>query len=502
MFATIRATPGGLTLFQVSIDVAATGSRAEPGAGVELLKPFYIAPVPLAFISDELGKHTPAAIGNAFGQMMVADHPADVQGLKANMSKSSHDLSRFLMQEVFALIGHLFVLPGQSQPCFSPVFAALLAATEATLQTLEFFLGFSQVFRMFNRLPTVWQRLAQRGKVPEAHINPDWRLPTKLRGGSSHFALDGDEILAGLGFRHGAAFHLSCHWPVKHGPHFADLGQVDPTTVYFKTLRICDGLLVVLAVIVGIPFGHPVLAGFAVSCWQRPFSVPPEEVLVGRIQISKRKLQNLRISLIEPFKLVGLLQVFQHHLHIFFTQIEAVLKPGLLFDGQEVIIDKSGVSELDSKRRFLFAGGVDAESVADASKGAATTVYSPRQEPFLESLRKGLLDPALANTLDTAFASQPNHFEFADSLPYNHLLALLIFNVALNRRHRHRAGRRTKLALPSRPRQSPLHPRKFLMNRVRGISLDLAPILPIPDDGAQSTNRCMGSDLTANPIIS
>ncbi len=412
-------------MFQISIDIAATGSRAEPRAGVKPIKPFYIAPVPLTFIDDELGKHTPPTIGNAFGQTVIADHPGDVQGFKANMAESSHNLARCLVQEIFALISHLFVLPGQGQPCFSPVFTALLAAAELPLQPFEFFLGFPQVVGVFNHRPAIRQGPAQGGKAPEADINPDRRLAAKLRGRSFHFTLDGDEILAGLGFRHGAVFHLPFHWPVKHRPNLAHLGQVDPTACHLEPLRIGDGLLVVLAVIVGISFGHSVLARFAVARRQRPLPFHPEKVPVSRIQLVQRTLKHLRIALVQPAMLLGLFQLFQDDLHIFFAEGQTVLKPGLLFEGQEMVIDKAGLSKLDGQLVLLDFVGVDAKAVADPGQVAATTADCPGQEPLAEAFRKGLFDPARADTLNAALSGQAHDFEFSEFLTYDNHLATL-----------------------------------------------------------------------------
>ena len=63
---TIRANPGGLTLFQITIDVATTRRRTETRTGIKHLEPLDIAAVPPTLVGDEAGKHTPAAIGDAF----------------------------------------------------------------------------------------------------------------------------------------------------------------------------------------------------------------------------------------------------------------------------------------------------------------------------------------------------------------------------------------------------------------------------------------------------
>lgn len=326
------------------------------------------------------------------------------------------------MQEVPALVGHLLVLPGQGQSGLLPVPAALLAAAQATVQPLELFLGLAQVGGVFNYCPTIGQGLAQGGKAPQADINPHW-LPAKLRFRSFHLALEGNEILVGLGFRHNAVFHFPFDRPVKHCPHLAHFGQVDPAAHYLEPLWVGDGLLIVFAVVTRKALGHPIFARLAVALGQRTVAIHPEKVLVGLIELVKRTLEGLRIALIQPTVRLGLLQLFEHHLHLFFAQRQTVLKPSILFEGQEMVVDKAGLSKLDGQLALLGFVGVDAKAVAEAGQVAATTADRPGQEPLGEAFGKGLFDPALADTLDAALGGQAHDLEFSEFLTYDDHLA-------------------------------------------------------------------------------
>lgn len=67
--------------------------------------------------------------------------------------------------------------------------------------------------------------------------------------------------------------------------------------------------------------------------------------------------------------------------------------------------------------------GVDAKAVAEACQVAATTTDRPGQEPLGEAFRKGLFDPARANTLDAALGGQAHDLEFSEFLTYDDHLA-------------------------------------------------------------------------------
>jgi hypothetical protein len=100
-----------------------------------------------------------------------------------------------------------------------------------------------------------------------------------------------------------------------------------------------------------------------------------------------------------------------------------MLKPGFFSEGQEMVIDKAGLSKLDGQLTLLRFVGVDPKAVADVGQVAATTADRPGQEPFGEAFRKGLFDPARAHTLDAALGGQAHDFEFSEFLTYDDHLA-------------------------------------------------------------------------------
>lgn len=406
-------------MFQIAIDITTTRRRAQSRTGKKQIEALDVAAIPLTLVGDELGKHPPAAVPNTFGQMMVADHPGDVQGFQADVTEGIHDLPRHFVQEVPALIGDLLVLPGQLEPGLLPVPAAFLAAAQRALQPFELFLSLAEVLGMFDHLAAIGQGFVQGGKAPEADINPHPRLAVQCGFVPLHLAQNGNEIFTGLGSRHGDLLHFPFHRSVKHGPHLADFGQIDPAARHLEPLRIGDGLLVVLAVVAREAFGHPVFARFAVAFGQFILSLHSEEVLVSRIQLIKRALQNLRIPLAQPAVRLGLLQLLEHHLHVFFAQAELMLEPSLFLQGQEMVIGEAGVAELDGQVVLLLLIGIDAELVTNVGHITAAAGDSPGEEAFGELLGEGLFAAAVARTLNALLVSQSQDSELAEFLTHH-----------------------------------------------------------------------------------
>lgn len=406
-------------MFQIAIDVATTRRRAQSRTGEKQIEALDVAAIPFTLVGDELGKHPPTAVPNAFGQMMVADHPGDVQAFQADVSEGIHHLPRRFVQEVPALVGDLLVLPGQLEPGLLPVPAAFPAAAQRALEPLELFLGLAEVFGMLDHRSAIGQGPVQGGKTPEADINPHPRLAVRWGFVPFHLAQNGNEVFTGLGFRHGYLLHLPFHRPVKHRPNLADFGQVDPAARHLEALGVGDGLLVVFAVITGEAFAHPVLARFAVACGQFTLALHPKEVLVSRIQLVKRTLQDLRIALFQPAVRLGLLQLPEHHLHLFLAQGALMLKPGLFLQGQEIVIGEAGVTELDRQVGLLLLTAIDAVFVADVGDITAAAGDGSGQEALGELLGEGLFAAAGASTLNALLVSQSEDGKLAEFLTHD-----------------------------------------------------------------------------------
>ena len=108
--------------------------------------------------------------------------------------------------------------------------------------------------------------------------------------------------------------------------------------------------------------------------------------MVSVIQLADRHLQDLRVGLFQPFRFRGLLQGREHLDQVRLAQVKPVLEKGVLFYGQEVVVNEPGVTELDRQGRLLFPVRVDAEPVGFSDLIAtATGNFALRQaisQPF------------------------------------------------------------------------------------------------------------------------
>ena len=112
-----------------------------------------------------LEKVTPRHIGNSFGEMVVLNHPANVEGFDGNSVKASHQIMRNFVVKVFSAIRNALMFQRNHTPCSAPVRATLLFPGQSLLRQCQLTGGFLQVARVGDGFT-----IRQSGKVRYAGV--------------------------------------------------------------------------------------------------------------------------------------------------------------------------------------------------------------------------------------------------------------------------------------------------------------------------------------------
>ena len=207
-----------------------TAVRTKLGRRKEAVYPQDFATRPGRFVFDKGNELVPTSIGNGFGKVVISQHAVNVETFKGNRPKGIDNGSAQFVVKVFALIDDLLMNGSDNQLGFPPAITALDLAGKSPLSDLQAPFGGVEVLGLVNFLT-----VAERGKSGQAQVNPNpcWLL---FRRGMFNFALDGDEIFTGLGFRHGTVFHLTFYFAMENSFHPTDLWQVNVAAFHLKPL--------------------------------------------------------------------------------------------------------------------------------------------------------------------------------------------------------------------------------------------------------------------------
>ena len=134
-----------------------------------------------------LEKVTPGHIIDGFSEMVVLDHPVDIQGFNLDGVKSFNQVMANFVMKVFSTIGDALMFQCNYATGASAVRAALRFAGKSLLRQLEFSAGFLQRARVGNSFP-----VRERGKVGYASVNPDAQASLGERRGLVHFTHQAD----------------------------------------------------------------------------------------------------------------------------------------------------------------------------------------------------------------------------------------------------------------------------------------------------------------------
>ncbi len=324
-------------MMKLKRNVFETAYVTQFGAWKETIYPIDPGPVPVAFVVKLPGELTPAGITNRLGQVVVFEHPLNVEVLDIDLSKLIDNSVAKFMQKVLALISNLFVLAGKFQPGFLPAVRAFLLPGQFLLQLLEFGFRGSQMAGVVNFLAC-----RQDSEVGQAQVDADglafidWLV-------YFHFALNRDEEFPALGFRDGNILGFAFNGPVEDSAHPADFGQVDFRAFYFEALRVTNRLLVVLLF----------------ESWV--VSPAFKEIDIGPVQIFKFLLQDLAVCLLEPDKIGLAFQFLEAVSSSYVTQAPTHFLVIALTQIQTPVIGEASMPKLDSQRVLLFLGWVNPE---------------------------------------------------------------------------------------------------------------------------------------------
>lgn len=300
--------------------------------------------IPSGFVFNEVYKLRPTSVGYGFSQVVILDHALDVECFHADMSKLINDLPTEFMVKVFTPVSDLFVGCGDNQPRLVSAITALDFAVYSALPNFQQAFRFTQWLRRLNL--GRFALTAENGKILQAKINAD-RLPvSRWLNILFNLALDGGEIVSGLGFRHGTVFRLTFHCAMKNDFDPANFRQVEFTAFDLKALRVADRLIVVLRPESWIPFRHSIFPLLLSWLWQCSRFVVAEKVLIGAVGIFQRRLQDLTIRFFQPSEVRLLL----HGRNLLFEVVKrytvAGSKKGRLAAINKAVIDKSGMPKL------------------------------------------------------------------------------------------------------------------------------------------------------------
>lgn len=174
-----------------------------------------------SFACEDHGELIPARVTDAFGEMVIADHPADVQIFDGDVVVTANQVERRLVVKVGALPFDVQVRFRQNvDGLAAPVASFVLSARNSTLCRLQFFFGGAVMFRVINSVA-----IGDGGKTLYPQINP--RRLASLRNETRLVAFDGEDHIPAIGFAFDrAGFDFTFNRTGKTDTARADLAQV------------------------------------------------------------------------------------------------------------------------------------------------------------------------------------------------------------------------------------------------------------------------------------
>ncbi len=306
---TIRADPTALVKFQrwVFMTAIATQFRGRK----EALYMCDLSASPFRLVGDEVDELRPTRITYRLRQMMIRHHAFDVQIFKGDQAVGIYQLARKLVVKIQATVSDLLMGGSDALRRFlnrvialmpvDPKLILLLGfefSTQTALANLQCAFGVAVKLGRFNLFAS-----GQRDKVVQAQVNAHCGIVRSVCWISDFtFALQGDEILAALVFRDGCMIDLPFKWSVNDRLNLANFRQVDKRTSDCYPLRVANRLIVVLAMVGWIAFGHSIFARLLAFRWQRTILAHCKVALKSSVQILERLLKHLAVGFLEPSK--------------------------------------------------------------------------------------------------------------------------------------------------------------------------------------------------------
>lgn len=127
----------------------------------------------------------PCRVTNTFGEMMILDHPANVQRFNRDVVKLSDELQADFVQEVEPLPLNSQMLLCQKVRCFTAVLTASFPSADATLRDLQPSFSLTQMLRVGDS-----HARRERGEALKANVQTDTRA--RLRNIAAKVTFDAE----------------------------------------------------------------------------------------------------------------------------------------------------------------------------------------------------------------------------------------------------------------------------------------------------------------------
>ena len=319
------------------LDMAA--GRTGLAAGKPAVNPFNVLSIPFGLFFKHSDGLPDARIAQRAGNVVVLQHPAQVEVLDVDCVKPLHHASAEFVQRISSTIGNLFMHLGNVLLDVRTTLAAFLAACHLFLIERQTFLPKRAMLRVRHLLASI-----QRSQPVDTKINTD-RIASFWQFNRSSFNHQRNKIFA-AGFAHQA--NRRWFWYGAARPldlNRTNLGQFQ-----------CSGFGIERESVMGIVRG---LRGF-LALEYRIASALIKEIRVGRLQIAQRLLQANTGNFVEPNRFRLLLENGQRLVRCRITNAFAIAK-AIATHTQSPVPDKPHAAERPGKMFLLLWRRITAE---------------------------------------------------------------------------------------------------------------------------------------------
>lgn len=294
--------------------------------------------------------------------------------------------------KIASLVGYPFVKFGNFNPLPLPILRTFDHSGKSSLRPGKSLFGLPQMLGVFNLFARAeYSKILDTQVYPNSVTRTGWFVNLDL-------ALNSDIVLTALGLRDGAVFHLAFNGSVDDRLDPAHFGKIDQIAIYLEALRVSDRLSGFLGFELGV------------------FSSTFKKVDIASVKVFKFLLQDLTISLLEPFSFRVRLERFKAISQLVVGQPFTVGLIVFFPAGQAPIVHIPSVSKLDSQRLLLF--GIRFETILKRLFDLQCTF-----SPLLKRLCQRLIQTCYVSR-DLAIASLARGTLFAIDWPYSLLFAL------------------------------------------------------------------------------
>ena len=256
--------------------------------GEELVDEDEFFPIPRGLVRKLPLHFTPRGIHDGFRQLVVLDHILHGEVLHTDNVVVSNEPRRHLMDGVIPLVGDFLMDACDPEFCLFPVVAPLCFSGELPLEASQFLLVLGIGTRVVKLI-----FIGSDGEVLESEVDTDHGTRCRERLQNYVLAVDGHEVFATLGLLHCSRENISFDLLADAAIHVPDFREADAPSYDGDSAVVVDRF----------EAGDVPFLGF--ETWipnPTPSLQAAEEIFVGGIEASERRLQGGSIHLSEPMK--------------------------------------------------------------------------------------------------------------------------------------------------------------------------------------------------------